>query len=73
MKIKKKKFKTVDINSPLRAEHVFKCMRKEICPDCGHRIGETFEVDGIPVEEDEIGVGCFKCEWRAVFGVPEWT
>lgn len=67
-KTKKKKFKTVPYDHPLRAQHVFKCVGKFICPDCGNKIGETFEIDGVPVGEDEIGVGCFKCDYRAVFG-----
>lgn len=67
-KLTKKKFKKVPVDHPRRSQHVHECLVKRICPDCGNRIGETFEIDGVPVKEDELGVGCFKCEWRALFG-----
>ena len=67
-KIKGKKFNTVPTDHPGRSEHVFACLRKFQCPDCGHRIGEIFEIDGYAISEDEIGCACPNCGWKSVFG-----
>lgn len=67
-----KKFQTVPIESPLRAQHVFECLGKFICPDCGSATGEIFEIDGAPLANDEIGCACPVCGWEMVVGgVPE--
>ena len=64
----RKKFKTVPIDHPLRAQHVYDSVGKFICPDCGHKIGEIFDIDGEPLEEGEIGCACPSCGWESVFG-----
>lgn len=64
----RKKFKSVPIDHPLRSQHVFNCLSKLICPDCGNRIGEIFEIDGVPISEDEIGCACPRCGWETVVG-----
>lgn len=69
-KIKGKKFKAVPIDHPGSSQHVFECVGKFQCPDCGHRIGEIFEIDGEAISEDEIGCACPKCGWESVFGGP---
>lgn len=65
---KNRKFKSVPIDHPLRAQHVYGCLAKLVCPDCGHKIGEIFEIDGSPLSKDEIGCACPSCGWQSVFG-----
>lgn len=51
-----------------RTKNLLESLRKEECPTCGARIGEVFEVNGVPVEEGEVGCACTMCDWECLVG-----
>lgn len=61
-------FKSVPIDHPNRAQHVFQCSSNLQCPDCGRLVSEMFELDGVPLSLGETGCQCLVCGWEAVFG-----